>query len=370
VYELAPYIPGKPAQVVERELGVADAIKMASNENPLGPSPRVAPAIANEIRELNRYPEGTSLALRRKLAARLEVDPDQIVIGSGSNEIIELLCHVFLGPGDEAVLADPTFPMYYPAIRVTGGEAIRVPCRNLTHDLPAMAAAITARTRLVFVCNPNNPTGTMVTRDEVASFMERVPPEVLVVFDEAYHEYVLAPDYPRTLEYVAAGRNVAILRTFSKIYALAGLRVGYTITQAAIAALLHRVRLPFNVSSVAQAAALASLDDPHQITRSVAVNEAGKRYLGTHLPPLGITLTPSQANFVLVRLPVPAGPIAAELEQHGLIVRPMESFRLAPEFARITIGTEPENERLVQALATILGPAREAAAQTSSPIPA
>jgi histidinol-phosphate aminotransferase len=370
VLDLAPYVPGKPAQVVERELGVAGAIKMASNENPLGPSPRVAEAIANEIRDLNRYPEGTSLALRLALAERHAIDPAAIVVGSGSNEIIELLAHVYLGPGDEAVIADPTFPMYYPAIRVTGGEVIRVPCRELTHDLAAMAAAVTPRTRLVFVCNPNNPTGTMVSAREVASFMETVPMSALVVFDEAYHEYVQDPDYPRTIEYLRAGRNVAILRTFSKIYALAGLRVGYALTQPEIAALLHRVRLPFNVSTLGQVAALASLGDPHQITRSVRVNEAGKSYLREHLPALGVTVTPSQSNFLLVRFPRPAGPIAAELERAGIIVRPMGTFRLPPEYARITVGTEPENERLVAALGAILGPTPEAAPPATSSIPA
>ena len=370
VLDLAPYVPGKPAKVVEHEMGIAGALKMASNENPLGPSPRVAEAIAREIRDLNRYPEGTSLGLRLALADRHGVDPGQIVVGCGSNEIIELLAHVFLGPGDDVVLADPTFPMYYPAIRVTGGEVKRVPCRELTHDLEAMAAAIGPRTRIVFVCNPNNPTGTMVTADAVEAFMAKVPPGVLTVFDEAYYEYVQDPAYPRTQAYVTAGRNVALLRTFSKIYALAGLRVGYTITQPAIAALLHRVRLPFNVTSLGQAAALASLEDPNQIPRSIQVNEAGKRYLGERLPALGVTVTPSHANFVLVRMPRPAAPIAVELERAGVIVRPMESFRLPPEYARITVGTEPENERLVTALGAILGATPAATPRPPSPIPA
>ncbi|HWN81353.1 MAG TPA: histidinol-phosphate transaminase [Candidatus Udaeobacter sp.] len=370
VLDLAPYVPGKPARVVELEMGVAGAIKMASNENPLGPSPRVAEALAREIRDLNRYPEGTSLGLRLALAERHGVDPGQIVVGSGSNEIIELLAHVYLGPGDEAVLADPTFPMYYPAIRVTGADVKRVPCRELTHDLPAMAAAITSRTRMVFVCNPNNPTGTMVTADEVAAFMAAVPPHVLTVFDEAYHEYVIDPRYPKSQSYLAGGRPVAILRTFSKIYALAGLRVGYTITQPEIAAFLHRVRLPFNVTTLGQAAALASLDDPNQVPRSIQVNEAGKRYLGERLPALGVTVTPSHANFVLTRMPRPAGPIAVELERAGVIVRPMEAFRLPAEYARITVGTEPENERLVAALSAILGPQPAPAPPASSPIPA
>jgi histidinol-phosphate aminotransferase len=203
----------------------------------------------------------------------------------------------------------------------------------------------------------------------VAQFMNEVPPRVLVVFDEAYHEYVQAPDYPRSLEYVTAGRPVAILRTFSKIYALAGLRVGYTITQPEIASLLHRVRLPFNVTSLGPVAALASLEDPNQVARSVRVNEAGKAFLGERLPALGVTVVPSQANFILVRFPRPAGPIAAELERAGIIVRPMGAFRLPPEYARITIGTEPENERLMAALGSILGTAAVPPA-ASNPIPA
>jgi histidinol-phosphate aminotransferase len=355
VLDLSAYVPGKPPLLLESELGVRGAIKLASNESPLGPSPRAVAAIAAGLRDLNRYPEGTSLALRRALAARHGVEPEQIVVGSGSNEIIELLAHILLGPGDQAVIADPTFPMYFPAIRITGGEAVRVPVRDLRHDLEAMAAAIGPRTRLVFVCNPNNPTGTMVTAAEVERFMELVPRGVVVVFDEAYHEYVQHPDYPRTLAYVTAQKPVAILRTFSKIYSLAGLRVGYAITRPDLASLLHRVRMPFNVSTLGQAAALASLDDPHQVERAVSINEDGKRHLTAALSALGCVVVPSEANFLLVRLPCPSVPIAAALERTGVIVRPMATFRLSAEYVRISVGLQPENERLVAALGTALG---------------
>ena len=355
VLDLAPYIPGKPPFVLESELGVRDAIKIASNENPLGPSPRAVAAITAGLRDLNRYPEGTSLVLRRALAERHGVAPEQIVIGSGSNEIIELLTHILLSPGDQAVIADPTFPMYVPAIRITGGEVVRVPVTaDFRHDLAAMAAAIGPRTRLVFVCNPNNPTGTMVTAAEVERFMEMVPPGVMVVFDEAYHEYVQDPAYPHTLPYVEAQKPVAILRTFSKIYSLAALRVGYAITRPDIASLLHRVRMPFNVSTLGQIAALASLEDPHQIERSVAVNEEGKRVLTAALTALGCTVVPSVANFLLVRLPCPAAPVSAQLEYAGVIVRPMNTFRLPAEYVRITVGVQSENERLLAALGPIL----------------
>lgn len=354
VQDLAPYVPGKPLSVLARELGVRDAIKLASNENPLGPSPKAREAILGVLGDLNRYPEGTSYELRGRLAEMHGVDPEQIVVGSGSNELIELLAHVFLGAGDQAILADPTFPMYRPAVRVTGGEPIPVPCSAFTHDLPAMAAAIGPRTKMIFVCNPNNPTGTMVTRAEVERLLEQVPPGVLVVFDEAYHEYVTHPEYPRTLEYVKAGRHVAILRTFSKIYSLAGLRIGYAITLPETAGLLNRVRMPFNVTTVAQVAALASLDDPAQIERSIRVNEEGKAYLTAQLTPLGIEVVTSQANFLLVKLPVDAGPVGRELERRGVIVRPMGQFRLPPEFVRITVGIRPENDRLLLALTAAL----------------
>lgn len=355
VRDLAPYVPGRPQSEVEREHGFIGPIKLASNENPLGPSPFARQAIVDSLLDLNRYPEGGSFDLRERLASVHQVDREQIVIGNGSNEIIEILAHVFLGPGNQAVLADPTFPMYYPAVRVTGGEAVHVPTRNLTHDLEAMAEAITPRTRVVYICNPNNPTGTMVTADEVERFMQRVPDEVLVVFDEAYHEYVQNPEYPRTLDYVREGRHVAILRTFSKIYALAGLRIGYTITRPETAGLLNRVRLPFNVSTLAQRAALASLDDPRQITRSLQVAREGKAWLSERLPPLGIDVVPeSETNFLLVRFPAEAEPLARELERRGLIVRPMRAFRLPPEYVRITIGLQSENERLVEALTEVL----------------
>jgi histidinol-phosphate aminotransferase len=354
VLDLSPYVPGKPPFLLESELGVLGAIKLASNESPLGPSPRAVAAIHAGLRDLNRYPEGTSLVLRRTLAERHGVDPEQIVVGSGSNEIIELLAHVFLGPGDQAVIADPTFPMYFPAIRITGGEPVRVPVSDFRHDLEAMAAAIGPRTRLVFVCNPNNPTGTMVTAAEVERFMEKVPPGVVVIFDEAYHEYVQDPAYPRSLTYLEAQRPVAILRTFSKIYSLAGLRVGYAITRADIAGLLNRVRMPFNVSSLGQAAALASLEDPHHVERSIHINEEGKRTLTSALTALGCEVVPSMANFLLVRFPLPAGPLAAQLERAGVIVRPMATFRLPAEFARISVGIQSENERLVAALTAAL----------------
>jgi histidinol-phosphate aminotransferase len=362
VLEMAAYIPGKPQKVLERELGVRDAIKLASNENPLGPSPRAREAIIEALDEVNRYPEGTSYNLRERLTELHRVDREQIVVGSGSNEIIELLAHVFVGPGAQGIVADPTFPMYSPAIRVTGGEVIRVPTRDLTHDLEAMAAAIGPKTRIIYIANPNNPTGTMVTRDEVDRFMEKVPRNVLVVFDEAYYEYVRHPDYPQTMEYLNAGRHVAILRTFSKIYSLAGLRIGYCLTHVETAGLVHRVRCPFNVTTVAQAAALASLDDPGQIERSIRVNDEGKAFLTEALGKLGVEVTPSQANFLLVRLPVPAKPISADMERQGVIVRPMTPFRLPPEYVRVTVGTRTENESLLEALRIAL--ARSAGEET------
>jgi len=354
IRSLEPYVPGKPVEELERELHITDAIKLASNENPLGPSPLAIEAMSEAARGVNRYPEGTSFYLREALARFWNVPIEQTAVGSGSNDLIDILCRIHLGPGDEAVMSHPAFVMFAVAVRVAGGALVRVPGRDLFHDPPAMLAAINDRTRLVYFSNPDNPTGTMVTRRELDSYFDRVPDHVLTILDEAYFEYVTDPEYPNGLDYLRKGKRVAVLRTFSKIYALAGLRVGYGFFAPELAALVHRVRLPFNVTSVAQAAARASLADKNQVERSRSQNEAAKQYLVTELPKLGLKLTPTWANFVLAAFPGSAVEATRELERLGIIIRPLISFGLPPEYARISGGTRPELERLVDGLRRVL----------------
>jgi len=280
IASLVPYSPGKPLDELERELGISNAVKLASNENSLGPSPKAQAVLVEQVGQLNVYPDGGAHYLRRALAERWKVDPAQIVVGNGSDEVISLLVKAFVEPGEEAVMADDTFVMYKLAVQGGHGVSIEVPLKDWRHDLPSMARAITDKTRLVFVCNPNNPTGTMVSKDEVDAFMEAVPDDVIVVFDEAYYEYVRSNEYPESLQYVKQNRPVVVLRTFSKIYGLAGLRVGYGISTLEIMDFVNRVRPPFNSNSLAQAAALAALDVFKGYNVVVVTHEAGFREPG------------------------------------------------------------------------------------------
>lgn len=354
VRSLQPYVPGKPIEELERELGIAGAIKLASNENPLGPSPLAVAAIQAAAPGVNRYPDGSSYYLRETLSAHWNIPTDWIAVGSGSNDLIDVLCRIHLGPGDEAVMSDPSFIMFAIAVRVAGGTLIKVPSKAMFHDPEAMLAAITERTKLVYFSNPDNPTGTMVDRRALDEYFRRVPDHVLTILDEAYFEYVTDPHYPDGLEHLRQGRRVAVLRTFSKVYALAGLRVGYGLFPASLAAVVHRVRLPFNVTSIGQAAARASLADPEQIARSRALNGEGLTLYQRELPKLGIQLTPTWANFVLARFSSSAVDVARALERQGVIIRPMLSFGLPAEYARISVGLRPENERLIESLRRIL----------------
>ncbi len=347
---LQPYVPGKPVEELERELGIKGAIKLASNENPLGPSPRAIEAMQRVLSGVNRYPEGGSFYLREALSAHAGVPADCIVVGSGSNDLIDLLCRIFLDPGDEAIMSDPSFLMFPIAVQVAGGTVVRVPGKDWFHDPDAMLAAINERTKLVYFANPDNPTGTMVRKRDLDRYFARVPDHVVTILDEAYCEYVTDPDYPDGLSYLRQEKRVAVLRTFSKIYALAGLRIGYGFFPAELASWVNRVRLPFNVTTVAQAAALASLGDREQIQRSRAANDAGIAFLRRELPGLGIAVTPSWTNFVMARFPRPAVEMTRALERRGLILRPLGGWRLPPEYARISVGTREENERLLEGL--------------------
>ncbi len=347
------YEPGKPIEDVARELGLdpAGIVKLASNENPLGSSPLALAAAHRALADGQLYPDGGCVLLRQKIAARHGLTPTQIAVGNGSNELLELVGHVFLRPGDEVVMGLPSFAVYKLVTLLFGAKPVEVPLVNHRHDLDALLRAITPRTRLVFLPSPNNPTGTANTEDEILRFARALPAHVVLVYDEAYAEYLDNPPDLRPL--IAEGRPVLCLRTFSKIFGLAALRVGYGYATVEFAALLNRVRQPFNVNAIGQAAALAALDDTAFADRARTENAAGLTQLAEGFRRLGLEYVPSVANFILVKVGDGAKTFDA-LQRRGLIVRPVKSYGL-PEWLRITVGTAAQNERLLTTLATVLG---------------
>ena len=347
---LEPYVPGKPIEELERELGIANAVKLASNENPLGPSPRAVEAIRSKAAEVHRYPDGASHRLREALATRLGVARESLVFGCGADEILELVAKCFLGPGDECVFAWPSFAMYPIVVKGMGATPVAVPLdAAFVHDLDAMAAAVTKRTRVVIVCNPNNPTGTVVGAAAFDRFAAALPSDVVLLIDEAYVDFSRPPDRIDGLAWAARRPGTLSARTFSKIAGLAGMRVGYAVADRELAGFLERARHPFNLNVLAEVAALAALDDREHLERTLRTNRQGLEYLTRELAALGIESWPSAANFVLAK----PGPDAYErLLRKGVIVRPLAGFGL-PEHVRITVGTAEENERLVKALVEI-----------------
>ena len=356
---IAPYEPGKPVEELERELGIHDAIKLASNENPLPPSDKVQKAVADGLATLNRYPDGSGYYLREALARRHDVTAAHVILGNGSNELIELVARAFLRPGEEAVIPHPSFVVYPMVVQATGGIRVVVTLKDYRLDLEAMARAITPMTKMVFVANPNNPTATIVNRDEVETFMARVPGRVIVVFDEAYWEFAQGPDFPDSLAYMRDGRKVVVLRTFSKAASLAGLRVGYAVAHPDGVSLMNRIRAPFNVNSLAQAAALAALEDSSHIVECLRMIEAGRAFLNEEFASLRLRAAPSRANFILVDVGRNAVDVYQRLLREGVIVRPMTSFGLENAL-RVTVGTPEENRRLVKALRKVLAEAKRA----------
>lgn len=350
---LKVYVAGKPIDELKRELGLTEVIKLASNENPLGPSPRAVQAIVEAASTVNLYPLQDHYYLRQKLSQRWNTDMEGIVAGSGLDEMIEFVGTAFIGPGDEAIVPDPSFSSYDHAVEKMAGHLIKVPLKDFTVDVRAMLAAVTPKTKLVFVCNPNNPTGTAISATEVDYLLDHLPPGVVTVLDEAYAEFVDRADYPQSINYVKAGRPVIVQRTFSKVYGLAGLRVGYVITTPQIAGYLQRVRGPFNVSSVAQAAAVAALDDEEHVRQTVANNRAGKEYLYREFERLGLPYVPTQTNFLIVDVKGPSTPVYQALLRQGVIVRQGTFFGL-PTMLRVSIGTMEENRRFIQALEKVL----------------
>lgn len=347
------YEPGKPIEEVARELGLdpAGIVKLASNENPFGPSPLAVAAATRALAQGELYPDGGCFALRQKLAARHGLAPGQFVVGNGSNELLELLGHVFLRPGDEVVMGSPAFVVYKLVTLLFGAKPVEVPVAAWRHDLAAMAAAVTPRTKLVFVASPNNPTGATNGAAELIAFAQALPEHVVLAFDEAYAEYMENPPDLRPL--IRAGRKVICLRTFSKIFGLASLRVGYGYGSAEMAALLNRVRQPFNVNAIGQAAALAALDDRAFVERCVCANREGLAQLTAGFRRLGLESVSSEANFLLVKVGDGAR-VFAELQGRGVIVRPVKPYGL-PEWIRVTVGKADQNERLLAELAAVLG---------------
>ncbi len=352
IEELVPYPPGKPIEELERELGITGIVKMASNENPIGPSPLAVKAVSGALKGINRYPDGGSFYLKRRLSQTLGAPMEQIITANGSNEIIELLVRTFLSPGDEVVMGEPSFAVYPLVTKAAGGISVRVPLKNMTIDLSAMREAVTEKTRIVFIANPNNPTGTMVGGKDLESFIESMPDDVIICLDEAYREYVDDDEYPDTLRYLDGRRPVIILRTFSKIYGLSGLRAGYGLGPAKMIDYLNRVRQPFNMNSLAQIAALAAIDDTEHVKKSRAVNAEGLEYLYNELGAMGLEFVPTKANFFLIKVGQGSFVYNALL-QKGVIVRPMDSYGLG-RYIRLTVGLPEENERFIRSLKEVL----------------
>ena len=352
---LVAYDPGKPIEETARDLGLEpdEIIKVASNENPLGPSPKAVEAMKEAAEGVHIYPDGGGYRLRTAIAETMGLSRENIVLGNGSNEIIELIGHGFLNPGDNVIAAEHAFVVYKLMATLFGAETIEIPDPGFVHDLEAMAAAITPKTKKVFIANPNNPTGTMVDEEAIDRFMERVPDHVMVIFDEAYHEFLHNP--PNTLRYVKEGRNVVIMRTFSKIQGLAGLRIGYGITTPEIANVLQKCRQPFNTNSIAQAGAIAGLLDLEHQQRTRDLNDEGLKFLQSSFDEMGLEYVPSVANFVLVKVGDGDAVFDAMLKK-GVIIRAMRGYKL-PEWVRISIGTREQNERSIATLKEVLGQA-------------
>lgn len=352
---IKPYVPGKLLEEVEEELGIKGAIKLASNENHLGPSPEAVSAIREAADRVYLYPDSYCRRLRSLLAQRLNVGEDNLIVGNGSDEVLKLVAEAYLDPEDETILGWPSFSEYEFVTHLMAAKPIKVPLTpDLRYDLAAIKARVTPRTKIVFICNPNNPTGTIVTEGEVEEFLRGLPEEVLVVFDEAYYEYVTRADYPDTVKYVRQGRkNILVLRTFSKIYGLAGLRVGYGIGSKELISWISRAKDPFNVNSLAQIAACAALNDRQHIESSVEVNNEGKSYLYRELEKRGWEYVRSEANFILVNVGRNSRTVFEELLREGIVVRTGDVFDL-DNWIRVTVGTESMNQRFISALAKVL----------------
>jgi histidinol-phosphate aminotransferase len=346
VLNIKPYVPGKPIQEVKRELGLEEVYKMASNENPLGPSPKGIEAIKQALSQLNRYPEASCYYLKNKLAEHWNLKPENFVIGNGSDELIILTLRAFLNPGEEVVVAKPTFLIYELASRIEGAEIKTVPMKNFRYDLPAMLKEVTSRTKIIFIANPDNPCGTYLRGEELDDFLNRLPEDVIVFIDEAYYEYVdHISDFPDSLKYIHS-RPVIVTRTFSKIYGLAGLRVGYGMAHPEFIKYLDKVREPFNVNTLAQIAALNAIEDQDFVRKVKKLTLQGREYFSQKFAQLGLEYIESVTNFILIKVGEDADKICKFLLENGVIVRNMNGWGLK-EYIRVTIGLEKENKKLI-----------------------
>ena len=347
--KISPYVPGKPISDVQRELGLTNVIKLASNENPFGCSPKVKQAIAEGLPEINLYPDGNATLLRESLAKHHGLDPEQFVFGAGSNEIISFIAQLFLDPGDESIYPEPSFVWYDTAVKAAGATPVIIPLKDFTIDLDAMKNAITEKTRIIWICNPNNPTGTIITGAQQEEFLDAAPPNVVVALDEAYYEYAKGEDYPESVPLLKKYPNIIVLRTFSKAYGLASLRVGYGMASPEIISYLNRLRPPFNINTLAQKAAIAALEDQSFVRHAVSETKKGLLALYDAFDKLGLKYVKSHANFIWVETPYQSGEIFQMLLRKGVIVRPFMK-----NWLRITAGTEEENRILVKSLEEIL----------------
>ncbi len=353
IADLVPYPPGKPIEELEREYGVKNPIKLASNENPLGPSPMAVEAAATALSKLHRYPDGSGYYLKQKISEKLGVRPEQLVLGNGSNDLIDFLIRVYVRPGHEVISSEPSFLVYRKMVQIAGGKNVVIPLKEYRHDLAAIAGAVTDNTRIIFLDNPNNPTATVISRDDFDAMLEKLPRHVIVVLDGAYEEFVRDPDCPLGYKYPDKDPRVVGLRTFSKSYGLAGLRVGYGIMDPEIASMLDRVRQPFNVNSVALAAAEAALDDSHHLEKTLRLTWDGLDMLSGELEKAGFATMPGHTNFMLVDTGHDARAVYEAMLRKGVIVRAMGSYGF-PRHIRITVGLPEENRIFLQAFAEVM----------------
>jgi len=349
VMNIKPYVPGKPIEEVQREHGIKDVIKLASNENPLGPSKLAVKAMEKKLRSVNLYPESGAYYLRRALAKHLKIRESMLVFGNGSNEILNLLAEAFVEPGDEVMFSALSFVVYPIAADTVGGTAIQIPHKDFRHDIDGFIKRLSHKTKLVYLCNPNNPTGTIITKEEFEKFMSAVGPKTIVALDEAYFEYVQDKNYPDGIKYLAKYPNLVVLRTFSKIYGLAGIRIGYAAADPDIIEIIERVRPPFNANLIAQAAGEAALRDREHLKNTVKTNNEGKKYLCAEFKKLDVEFVRTHANFIFVKFKANSKVVFEALLKKGVIIRPQFD-----SFARITIGTMEENKKLAKALKAVL----------------
>ena len=352
-FRVGEYIPGKPIEQVQREYGLTDVIKLASNENPLGPSPKAVAAIRRALCDIHYYPETDAPELREKLAAHLCIAPEMIVVSNGGDNVLSLIAHAFLDDGDEVIVTDPAFGTYENVSAIMGAEIVRVPLKRYRTDLDSILERVTDRTKLVFICNPNNPTGTAVTDEELSSFLRTLPSRTIAVLDEAYADFADDPSFPKSIQYCLDGLPVIIVRTFSKLYGLAGLRIGYGISQKTVIEQLNRVKEPFSTNRLAVVAAVAALDDEDHVSRTIDTNKRGKRYLYRELERLGLSYVPTQANFILIDLGRDGLSVFEDLLRRGVIVRQGIIWGY-PTCIRVSVGRQEDNERFINALEGII----------------